>query len=92
MATGSDSPFDFMEIEILKLLKEAQDTKVTRIAADLRKDFDVAYGLCLLLSDKGITEELHEGLVPIKYRPLSVGNIGFQLTGKGHQIYKTFGK
>jgi predicted transcriptional regulator len=91
MARVDDSPFDVVEIEILRLLKEAQDTKVTRIAAELGKDFEIAYGHCLLLSDEGIIEELHEG-VPIKRARYPLEKVGFHLTEKGHKICNTFDK
>ncbi len=91
MAKVDDNPFDVVEIEILRLLKEAQDTKVTRIAAEIGKDFEVAYGHCLLLSDEGIVEELHEG-VPIKHTRYPLEKVGFHLTEKGREICDTFGK
>jgi predicted transcriptional regulator len=91
MTRTDDSPFDVVEIEILRLLKEAQDTKVTRIAAELGKDFEVAYGHCLLLSDEGIIEELHEG-VPIKRMRYPLEKVGFHLTEKGREICDTFDK
>jgi predicted transcriptional regulator len=89
MTRTNDSPFDAVEIEILRLLKEAQDTKVTRIAAELGKDFEIAYGHCLLLSDEGIIEELHEG-VPIKHTRYPLEKVGFHLTEKGHKICNRF--
>jgi predicted transcriptional regulator len=91
MARVDDSPFDVVEIEILRLLKEAQDTKVTRIAAEIGKDFEVAYGHCLLLSDEGIVEELLEG-VPIKRTRYPLEKVGFHLTEKGREICDTFDK
>jgi predicted transcriptional regulator len=91
MARTDDSPFDVIEIEILRLLKEAQEIKVTRIAAELGQDFEIAYGHCLLLSDQGIIEELHEG-VPIKHTRYPLEKVGFHLTEKGHKICNTFGK
>jgi predicted transcriptional regulator len=91
MARVDDNPFDVVEIEILRLLKEAQDTKVTRIAAELGKDFEVAYGHCLLLSDEGIVEEVHEG-VPIKRTRYPLEKVGFHLTEKGRKICNTFDK
>jgi predicted transcriptional regulator len=89
MARTDDSPFDVIEIEILRLLKEAQEIKVTRIAAELGKDFEIAYGHCLLLSDQGIIEELHEG-VPIKHTRYPLEKVGFHLTEKGHKICNRF--
>ena len=91
MARVDDNPFDVIEIEILRLLKEALDIKVTRIAAELGKDFEVAYGHCLLLSDEGIVEELHEG-VPIKHTRYPLEKVGFHLTEKGREICDTFDK
>jgi predicted transcriptional regulator len=91
MARVDDNPLDVVEIEILRLLKEAQDTKVTRIAAEIGKDFEVAYGHCLLLSDEGIVEELHEG-VPIKLSRYPLEKVGFHLTEKGRKICNTFDK
>jgi hypothetical protein len=91
MARVDDNPFDVVEIEILRLLKVAQDTMVTRIAAEIGKDFEVAYGHCLLLSDEGIVEELHEG-VPIKHTRYPLEKVGFHLTEKGREICDTFGK
>jgi|SRR5580765_138487 predicted transcriptional regulator len=91
MARTDDSPFDVIEIEILRLLKEAQEIKVTRIAAELGQDFEIAYGHCLPLSDQGIIEELHEG-VPIKHTRYPLEKVGFHLTEKGHKICNTFGK
>jgi predicted transcriptional regulator len=89
MARVDDNPFDAVEIEILRLLKGAQDTKVTRIAAELGKDFEVAYGHCLLLSDEGIVEELHEG-GPIKHTRYPLEKVGFHLTEKGRETCNTF--
>jgi predicted transcriptional regulator len=85
MGRVDDNRFDVIEIEILRLLKEAQDIKVTKIAAEIGKDFDIAYGYCLLLSDEGIIEELHEG-VPIKHTRYPLEKVGFYLTEKGHKI------
>jgi predicted transcriptional regulator len=89
MGRVDDNRFDVIEIEILRLLKEAQEIKVTRIAAELGKDFDIAYGYCLLLSDEGIIEELHEG-VPIKRTRYPLEKVGFHLTDKGHEICNRF--
>jgi predicted transcriptional regulator len=89
MARVDDSPFEVIEIEILRLLKVAQDIKVTKIAAEIGKDFDIAYGYCLLLSDQGIIEELHEG-VPIKRTHYPLEKVGFHLTDKGHEICDRF--
>jgi predicted transcriptional regulator len=89
MGKVDDNRFDVIEIEILRLLKEAQDIKVTRIAAELGKDFEVAYGHCLLLSDEGIIEELHEG-VPVKHTRYPLEKVGFHLTDKGHEICNRF--
>jgi predicted transcriptional regulator len=89
MARVDDSRFEVVEIEILRLLKEAQDIKVTKIAAEIGKDFDIAYGYCLLLSDEGIIEELHEG-VPIKRTRYPLEKVGFHLTDKGHEICNRF--
>ena len=91
MGRVDDNRFDVIEIEILRLLKEAQEIKVTKIAAELGKDFEVAYGHCLLLSDQGIVEELHEG-VPIRRTHYPLEKVGFHLTEKGHKICNTFGK
>jgi hypothetical protein len=91
MTRTDDSPFDVIEIEILRLLKEAQDIMVTRIAAELGKDFEIAYGHCLLLSDEGIVDELHEG-VPIKRARYPLEKVGFHLTEKGRKICGTFDK
>lgn len=90
MATANDNSFDVVEIEILRLLKEAQDIKVTRVAAELGKDIDTAYGHCLLLSDEGIIEEIHDGVVPIKHTRYPVEKVGFHLTEKGHKICSMF--
>ena len=89
MARVDDSRFEVIEIEILRLLKEAQDIKVTKIAAEIGKDFDIAYGYCLLLSDEGIIEEFHEGL-PIKHTRYPLEKVGFHLTEKGHKICNRF--
>lgn len=91
MTKANDSPFDYTDIEILRLLKEGQDMKVTRVAAELGKDVDTAYGHCLLLSDEGIIEELHDGAVPIKPARFPVEKVGFHLTEKGRKICNTFG-
>ena len=90
MATANDNRFDVVEIEILRLLKEAEDIKVTRLAAELGKDFEIAYGHCLLLSDEGIIEEIHDGVVPIKRARYPLEKVGFHLTEKGHKICNTF--
>jgi predicted transcriptional regulator len=90
MATANDNPFDVVEIEILRLLKEVQEIKVTRLAAELGQDFDLAYGHCLLLSDEGIIEEMRDGVVPIQRTPYPLETVGFHLTEKGHKICRTF--
>jgi len=90
MAKANGNPFDVIEIEILRLLKEAQDINVTRVAAELGKDIDTAYGLCLLLSDEGIIEEIHDGVVPIRHTRYPLEKVGFHLTEKGRKICNTF--
>ncbi len=90
MGKVDDNPFDVIEIEILRLLKVAQDIKVTKIAAEIGKDFEIAYGYCLLLSDEGIIEEIHDGVVPIKHTRCPVEKVGFHLTEKGRDICHTF--
>ena len=90
MATSNDNPFDVVEIEILRLLKETQDIKVTRFATELGKDIDTAYGHCLLLSDDGIIEVIHDAVMPIKHTRCPVEEVGFHLTEKGRNICHTF--
>lgn len=92
MATANDNLFDVVEIEILRLLKETRDIKVMRVAAELGKDIDTAYGHCLLLSDEGIIEEIHDAIVPIKPTRCPVEEVGFHLTEKGRNICHTFDK
>ncbi|HEY6180971.1 MAG TPA: hypothetical protein VIW67_01935 [Terriglobales bacterium] len=91
MATANDNLFDVVEIEILRLLKETQDIKVTRFAAELGKDIDTAYGHCLLLSDDGIIEGIHDAVAPIKHTRCPVEEVGFHLTEKGRDLCDTFG-
>ncbi len=80
----SYSLLEFMEIAVLNLLQilnEDQEIKVTRIAAQLGTDFDKAYGLCLLLSDDGITEQLST--------KRGLEGVGFRLTEKGRLFRKS---
>lgn len=90
MIGANYDPFGCIEIEILRLLKDAQEIKVTSLAAELGEDFDIAYGHCLLLSDEGIIEEFHEEAL-IKPARYPVEKIGFHLTEKGRKICNTFG-
>ncbi len=65
---------------------------MTRVAAELGKDIDTAYGHCLLLSDEGIIEEIRDGAAPIKPTRCPVEKVGFHLTEKGHKICNAFDK
>jgi predicted transcriptional regulator len=45
------------EAKVLKLLCSANDMPVDRIAEEINKPFDDAFGYCLMLSDRGLTQQ-----------------------------------
>jgi hypothetical protein len=45
------------EVRVLKLLCSANDVPVDRIAQEIKKPFDDAFGYCLMLSDRGLTQQ-----------------------------------